>query len=103
MRPQRANEVSCAGVGLTSCRRPLVLEPVELAGADVAVVGAPFDEGVSFRPGARFGPRAIRESDNFFLSPPRRPNMYLGVDPFEELEIIDYGDAECPPADLAQS
>ncbi|MGH3035065.1 MAG: arginase family protein, partial [Gaiellaceae bacterium] len=35
-------------------------DPVELAGADVAIVGAPVDDLVSDRPGARYGPRAIR-------------------------------------------
>jgi formimidoylglutamase len=98
----REGEAAYAGVG-TFCKVPLALTPEQLEGADVAIVGAPFDEGVSFRPGARFGPRAIRECDNFFLSPPRRPNMHLGVDPFEELAIVDYGDAECMPADLARS
>ena len=37
-------------------------ESLRAANADVAIVGAPFDEGVSSRPGARFGPRAVRAS-----------------------------------------
>ena len=48
-----------AGLSPTFCGQPLVLDPAELEGADVAVVGAPFDDGTSNRPGARFGPRAI--------------------------------------------
>jgi agmatinase len=98
----RNGEPAYGGVG-TFCKAPLALRPEELEGVDVAIVGAPFDEGVSYRPGARFGPRAIREADNFFLHPPSRPHMYLGVDAFAELKIVDYGDAECPPADLLAS
>ncbi|WP_037496647.1 arginase family protein [Solirubrobacter soli] len=53
-----------AGVGGTFCGRPLVEDPRGLAGADVAVLGAPFDDGTSNRPGARYGPRAIRAADD---------------------------------------
>src|SRR5438874_1758062 len=98
----RKGEPAYGGVG-TFCKAPLVLTPEGLQGVDVAIVGAPFDAGVSYRPGARFGPRAIREADNFFLHPPSRPHMYLGIDAFAELTIVDYGDAECPPADLLAS
>jgi len=44
-----------AGVGPTFCGRRLVHEPSGLEGVDVAVLGAPFDDGTSNRPGARFG------------------------------------------------
>ncbi len=64
MQPNRPNEVGYAGVGLTFGRAPLVLDPAGLAGADVAILGAPFDEGVSYRPGTRFGPRAIRTAED---------------------------------------
>ncbi len=101
-RVNRAFEPAYAGMG-TYCKVPLTLEREGLVGADVAIVGGPFDEGVSYRPGARFGPRAIRQADNFLWSPPSRPHMLLGVDPFAELNVVDYGDAECPPADLAAS
>lgn len=98
----REGEPAYGGVG-TFCKAPLVLTKDGLEDVDAAIVGAPFDEGVSNRPGARFAPRAIRDADNFFLSPPFRPHMHLGVDPFAELTIVDYSDAECPPADLAAS
>jgi agmatinase len=98
----RHREPAYAGLA-TYCKAPLALTPEELEGVDVAIVGAPFDEGVSNRPGTRFGPRAIRQADNFPLSPPSRPHMALGIDPFAELTIVDYGDAECMPADLARS
>ena len=90
-----------AGVGATFCGRPLVQGPEGLEGADVAVLGAPFDDGTSNRPGTRFGPRAIREADDSGRY--GRPNMTLGLDPFDVLEVVDYGDAEVAPADLARS
>jgi agmatinase len=82
---------------------PLVLDPADLDGVDVAIVGAPIDEAVSYRPGARFGPRAIRGMDQGGGSPPSMPNMDLGIDPFEVLTVVDYGDAEVTPADPAAS
>jgi agmatinase len=96
----RSHEAAYAGVG-TYCKAPLALRPEDLDGVDVAVLGAPCDEGVSYRPGARFGPRSIRQACNYLWSPPARPHMNLGVDPFAVLSVADYGDAECPPADLA--
>jgi agmatinase len=102
VRLHRDREVAYAGVGLTYCRRPLVLDPAGLAGVDVAILGAPFDEGVSFRPGTRFGPRAIRQAEDVG-GPSPRPHMELGVDPFAELNVVDYGDIEVVPANLAAS
>ena len=77
--------------------------PAELEGVDVAIVGAPFDEAVSNRPGTRYGPRAIRNADDTGGVPPRRPHMLLGVDPFVELNVVDYGDAETVLGDTAAS
>src|SRR5881397_3418362 len=92
----RPDEPAYAG-GATFSKVPLVLEAGELAGHDVAIVGAPIDETVTYRPGARFGPRAIRLGD---VGGNRvAPNMDLGVDPFEILTVVDYGDAEVVPAD----
>ena len=102
MQPNRPNEVGYAGVGLTFGRAPLVLDPAGLAGADVAILGAPFDEGVSYRPGTRFGPRAIRTAEDVAF-PIARPHMELGVDPYAELDIVDYGDIEVRSSDLPWS
>jgi len=102
MRPFRDYETSYAGVGVTFCRVPLVLDPAELAGADVVIVGAPFDEGVSYRPGTRFGPRAVRMAEDVG-APNERPSMELGIDPFETLKVVDNGDVEVASADLARS
>ena len=61
----------------------------ELGGVDVAVWGIPFDAAVSNRPGARFGPQAIRRASAIFDGDPQYP---LGRDPFADLAVIDYGD-----------
>jgi agmatinase len=102
MQPNRPDEAGYAGVGLTFGRVPLVLEPAGLAGADVVIVGAPFDEGVTYRPGTRFGPRAIRTAEDVAF-PIDRPHMELGVDPYAELDVVDYGDVDVRPSDLAWS
>jgi len=71
-------------------------DPSELTGVDVAVVGAPTDDLVSDRPGTRFGPRAIRAA-----SCPPGPHLEARVDAFEELSVVDFGDAAVLPADPA--
>jgi len=101
MQISRPGEPAYAGAGATFAKLPLVLDPAGLHGVDVAILGAPVDETVSARPGARFGPRAIRLADPAGGS--ARPNMDLGVDPFEVLTVVDYGDAEVIPADAARS
>jgi agmatinase len=102
LQPNRPDETSYAGVGVTFGRVPLALDPAGLAGADVAIFGAPFDEGVSYRPGTRFGPRAIRTAEDVAF-PVDRPHMELGIDPYAELDIVDYGDIEVHSANLARS
>jgi agmatinase len=77
---------------------PYTEDPAELEGADVAIVGAPTDDLVSDRPGARFGPRAIRAA-----SCPPGPHLETGVDAFAELRVVDFGDAPVLPADPARS
>ena len=83
---------------LTYAGAPYTQDPAELAGFDVAIVGAPTDDLVSDRPGARFGPRAIRAA-----SCPPGPHLESKVDAFEELKIVDFGDAAVLPADAAAS
>jgi agmatinase len=77
---------------------PYTEDPAELAGIDVAVVGAPTDDLVSDRPGTRFGPRAIRAA-----SCPHGPHLEAGIDAFAELRMVDFGDAPVLPADPARS
>ena len=61
--------------------------------ADVAVLGAPFDSAATFRPGARFGPAAIREA-SLLLRP---YNERLEVAPFAATQVADAGDAPASP------
>ena len=72
---------------------PMTQDPAELAGFDVAILGAPTDDLVSDRPGTRFAPRAIRAAGC-----PAGPHLEAGVDAFEVLRIVDYGDAPVVPA-----
>ncbi len=83
---------------LTFAGAPYTEDPNELGGVDVAIVGAPVDDLVSDRPGARFGPRAIRAAS----CPPGR-HLEAGIDAFLELRIVDFGDAPVVPADPAAS
>ncbi|MDQ0469040.1 agmatinase [Labrys wisconsinensis] len=61
----------------------------DLSGIDVAVWGIPFDAAVSNRPGARFGPQAVRRASAIFDGDPQYP---FRADPFERLAVVDYGD-----------
>jgi agmatinase len=65
----------------------------EVPDTDIAIVGIPFDSGVSYRPGARFGPAHIRQSSKLL-----RPfNPAQGVQPFAEQQVADAGDIACNP------
>ncbi|MGH8867891.1 MAG: agmatinase [Actinomycetes bacterium] len=77
-------------------------DPASVAGADVVVVGAPFDGGTSHRPGTRFGPQAIRSTD-YLGHDGSRPHLALGVDPLTDLRVLDAGDVEMPPGDIERS
>lgn len=61
----------------------------DLDGVDLAVTGVPFDTATTNRPGARFGPRAIRAASTLLAF--ERP-YGMEFDPFDELAVIDYGD-----------
>ena len=77
---------------------PCTQDAAELPDFDIAIVGAPMDELVSDRPGARFAPRAIRAA-----SCPPGPHLEVGVDAFERLRIVDFGDAPVVPAQPERS
>ena len=71
-------------------------ETLRAAEADVAIVGAPFDEGVSSRPGARFGPRAIRMAPTAW-SHADAWSIQLQAEPYAHLRVVDAGDAPIVP------
>jgi agmatinase len=66
---------------------------------DVAVVGVPFDSGTSYRPGARFGPAAVRQGSR--LLRPWHPA--LEVSPLTEQQVADAGDIACNPFDIKEA
>src|SRR5258708_30725792 len=76
--------------------------PGSSAGTDIMIIGAPFDGGTSHRPGARFGPQAIRFTD-YLPHDGSRPHLALGVDPLAELTVADAGDVEMPSGDTELS
>lgn len=90
-KPDFAGLLSFSGV-------PYTEDPAELAGVDVAIVGAPTDDLVSDRPGTRFAPRAIRAA-----SCPPGPHLEAKIDAFAELKVVDFGDAPVLPADPART
>jgi agmatinase len=92
--------------GVTSFMRRRLSK--DIGSADVVVWGIPFDCATSNRPGARFGPAAIRRASAIFDGDPQYPS---GLDPFAHLRVIDAGDcffeyerlAEVPAEILAQA
>ena len=71
----------------------------EVDSADITVLGVPFDSGVSYRPGARFGPAAIREASR--LLRPYHPA--LNVSPFASAQVVDGGDIALNPFHIGQA
>ena len=89
-----------AYVGLPSFQKlPWITDAAALAAAkpDVAIVGAPFDDAVSHRPGARFGPRAIRQASYHTGS---INSLQLGIEPYDWLKVVDAGDAPVTPMNV---
>jgi len=63
---------------------------------DVAIVGIPFDSGVSYRPGARFGPAGVRQGSKLL----RPYHFSLDVEPFRVQQVADAGDVACSPFNI---
>ena len=66
---------------------------------DVAVIGVPFDSGVTYRPGARFGPSHIRQGSRLL----RPYNPALDVKPFAGIQVVDAGDIAANPFDISEA
>jgi len=75
---------------------PAVASPASL---DVALLGIPYDGGTSYRPGARFGPRAGREQSSLI----RSWHPVLKVHPFERLRVADCGDVDVVPISIERT
>lgn len=67
---------------------------------DVAILGVPFDNGTSYRPGARFGPTAVRQASRHL-----RPSYHveLGCAPFTEIQAVDAGDVPVTPFSIDEA
>ncbi len=83
--------------GLTTFAR---LPTTEQVGRwDIAIVGVPFDGGTSYRPGARFGPTAVRQASRLL----RPYNPVREALPFELAQVVDAGDIDCTPFGPAEA
>jgi agmatinase len=71
----------------------------EVERADVKILGVPFDSGVSYRPGARFGPEHIRASSKLL----RPYNPAQDIHPFNAQQVVDAGDVAANPFDLIEA
>jgi len=71
----------------------------EVTSCEVAIVGVPFDSGVTYRPGARFGPMAIRAGSRLL----RGYHPGLDVQPFEAMQVADAGDVGANPFDIGEA
>jgi agmatinase len=94
----RGRALAYAGIN-TFLSSPYLEDANMVGGQDVVVVGAPLDTGATIRPGARFGPRGLRQASAI----PRGYNLEAGVDLIECLDIADIGDIHTIPANLEKS
>ncbi len=81
----------------TFCRLP---ELRDVPSCDVAILGIPFDSGTSYRPGARFGPQAIRQASRHL-----RTNFHpaYNTEPFKTIQVADAGDVACNPYNIEEA
>ena len=81
----------------TFCRLP---ELRDVPYCDVAILGIPFDSGTSYRPGARFGPQAIRQASRHL-----RYNFHpaYNTEPFKAVQVADAGDVGCNPFNIDEA
>jgi agmatinase len=94
----RGHQPAFAGIN-TFLKAPYVEDVHEVGRHEVAVVGAPFDMGTTYRPGARFGPQAIRRISALYDS----YSVDMAVDLQEELDLVDVGDIFVIPSNVEKS
>ena len=71
----------------------------EVPSWEIGVVGIPFDSGVTYRPGARFGPIAVRTASRLL----RGYHAALDIEPFRKTQVVDAGDIACTPFDIGEA
>jgi agmatinase len=94
----RGHQPAFAGIP-TFLKAPYLEDVHELSGRDVAIVGAPFDGGTTYRPGARWGPQGIRRISALYDS----YSLDLAVDLQEELDLVDVGDVFVIPSNIEKT
>ena len=72
----------------------------DVSHCDVAIVGIPFDAGTSYRPGARFGPQAIRQASRHLRT---QYHPAYDAEPFAEQQVADAGDISCNPYNIEKA
>lgn len=102
---QEKERLNLPYTGIASFAKYPVCTDIDKLDADVAIIGVPYDMGTQFKPGARFGPRGIRDASTLYSFglggsyDPERDEMYLGP----EWTIVDCGDVDMVHGDLHQS
>jgi agmatinase len=94
----RGQQPAFAGIN-TFIKAPYCENIRDVGKYDVAVVGAPFDMGTTYRAGCRFGPQAVRRISALYDS----YNADMGVDLYEELNLCDAGDIFVIPSNIEKS
>jgi len=98
-RPPTSDELPRVAGIPSFLRLPVYDDPQHVPAVDVLLCGVPFDGGTPFRPGARFGPRAVREASAL-----ARPfSAALGVDVYDELRVADGGDVALSAQDVGNA
>lgn len=94
----RGHQPAFAGIN-TFLKAPFVEDIHQVGHHQVAVVGAPFDMGTTYRPGTRFGPQAIRRISALYDS----YSVDMAVDLQEELDLVDAGDVFVIPSNIEKT
>jgi agmatinase len=94
----RGSQPAFAGIN-TFLRAPYCENIRDVSKYDVAIIGAPFDMGTTYRPGCRFGPQAVRRISALYDG----LSSDMGVDLVEELNLCDAGDIFVIPSNLEKS
>jgi agmatinase len=94
----RGQQPAFAGIN-TFLKAPYCENIRDVGKYDVAILGAPFDMGTTYRAGCRFGPQAVRRISALYDS----YNADMGVDLYEELNLCDAGDVFVIPSNIEKS
>ncbi len=94
----RGHQPAFAGIN-TFRKAPYIEDVHEVGKHEVAIIGAPFDMGTTYRPGCRFGPQAIRRISALYDS----YSVDMAVDLEEELDLVDLGDIFVIPSNIEKS